>query len=569
MVPGMDSVTRILSHEATRGRAATYLWLGLIVVVAAAVRGFHLGARPFWIDEMYSVWFSQRTWTELWTLVPAIETHSPLYYTLLKAWAWLEDYREWWLRTLSVVASVLCIPVIYAVVTRMSVGAEKQWCGLAAAGALALNHVQLMYAQETRPYALLSLAVGVTLFGVASFYAIVTAAPGPGREQAAKPVIPDGKDARLTATLVIACAFSTALWLHNTALVLFGLPVILLAIGILRLSQRPAHDFAWLALAGLLVLVLWSPNIRWITGNVSALRQSFWLHPPGVRDVAMSLVELFGYMNGQLIPWVFALALNVAMAGFTALGLLKALRVAPHAAFAATVILCVPIAICVLVSWAVVPIFLVRTLVWVAFGQAAALGWFIALGRPEFLFARAGMVASVAAITIAAMFHRQPAGDPWPDAVRSLRADAAHTSLIVFAPNFLEFPIRWYGGSPTADQEFLPMPAPFPALGRSAYPSGLRGEPAIEPTDVALLARHVAGKQQVWIVSRNYHLFDREGFLYMYLQCSRGPPQTLVTLGELRLWRFGPATVDDRESQSCLRQVYEAREQAVRASPST
>ena len=168
MVPGMDSVTRILSHEATRGRAATYLWLGLIVVVAAAVRGFHLGARPFWIDEMYSVWFSQRTWSELWTLVPAIETHSPLSYTLLKAWAWLGDYREWWLRTLSVVASVLCIPVIYAVVTGMSVGAEKQWCGLAAAGALALNHVQLMYAQETRPYALLSLAVGVTLFGLAS-----------------------------------------------------------------------------------------------------------------------------------------------------------------------------------------------------------------------------------------------------------------------------------------------------------------------------------------------------------------------------------------------------------------
>ena len=569
MVRGVDSVTRILSHEATRGRAATYLWLSLIVVVAAAVRGFHLGARPFWIDEMYSVWFSQRTWTELWTLVPAIETHSPLYYTLLKAWAWLGDYREWWLRTLSVVASVLCIPVIYAVVTRMSVGAEKQWCGLAAAAALALDRVQILYAQETRPYALLSLALGFTLLGLASFYAIVTAAADPGRKQVAKPATLDGTDARLTATLVITCAFSTASWLHSTALVLVGLPVTLLAIGILRLSQRPAHDFVWLALAGLAVLVLWSPNIRWIAGDVSALRQGFWLHPPGVRDVATSLLELFGYVNRQLLPWFFALVLNVAMAGFTALGLLKAIRVAPHAAFATIVILCVPIAICVLVSWTVVPIFLTRTLVWVAFGQAAAWGWFIVLGRREFLFARAGMVASVAALTIVAMFHHWPTGDPWPDAVRSLRADAARTSLIVFVPNFLEFPIRWYGGNPTVDQEFLPMPAPFPALSRSAYPSGLRGEPAIEATDVALLARHVAGKEQVWIVSRDYRLFDRNGFLYMYLQCSRGPPQTLVTLGELRLWRFGLATVDDREDQSCLRQIYEATQRAVRASPST
>jgi hypothetical protein len=113
------------------------------------------------------------------------------------------------------------------------------------------------------------------------------------------------------------------------------------------------------------------------------------------------------------------------------------------------------------------------------------------------------------------------------------------------------------------------MPAPFPALSRSAYPSGLRGEPAIEATDVALLARRVAGKEQVWIVSRHYRLFDRNGILYMYLQCSRGPPQTLVTLGELRLWRFGLATVDDREGQSCLRQIYEATQRAVRASPST
>jgi hypothetical protein len=517
------------------------------------LRGFHLGAQPFWIDEMYSVWFSQRTWSELWTLVPAIETHSPFYYTLLKAWAWLlGDYREASLRALTVVASVLCIPVVYAVVTRMSVGAEKQSCGLAAAGALAVNQVQIVYAQQARPYAFSSLAVGLTLFGLASFYAIVTAAADPGRKPVAQPAAPQGTQARLTATLVIACALSAALWLHHTALVLVGLPVTLLAIGILRLSQRPAHDFAWLALAAFLALILWSPNIRWIAGNVSALHQGFWLQPPGLADVAASLGVLFGYVNRQWIPWFFLIVLNVAMAGFTALGLLKAFRVAPHAALATTVILFAPIALSVLVSWTVMPIFLTRTLAWVTLGQAAAWGWFIALGRAEFLFARAALVASVAAITIVARFHHQLAVHPWPDAVRTLRADADHTSLIVFVPNFVEFPIRWYGGSPTADQEFLPMPAPFPALGRPEYPSGLRGEPAIEPTDVAVLARHVAGKQHVWIVAQDYRLFDSQGLLYMYLQCSRGPPQNL-TLGSIRIWRFGPATLDDRKNQSCLR----------------
>src|SRR5215469_9257208 len=231
MVSGVDSLARVPSRDAIPGRGAIYLWLGLIVVIGAALRAFHLDAQPLWLDEMYSVWFSQRSWSELWTLVPAIEPHSPFYYTLLKAWAWLlSDYREWWLRALSVLASVLCIPVVYAAVTRISVGAQRQWCGLAAAGALALNPVQIIYARDARPYALLSLAVALALFGLASFYAIVTAPADVGRK--------GGAEARFLATVMIAGGLSAAFWLHDTAPLLFGLPVALLALGILRVSPR-------------------------------------------------------------------------------------------------------------------------------------------------------------------------------------------------------------------------------------------------------------------------------------------------------------------------------------------
>ncbi len=61
--------------------------LGLIVALAAAVRFPALDSEPFWLDEMFSVWFSRQPLQELWAVVPRYETHPPLFYTVLKAWA--------------------------------------------------------------------------------------------------------------------------------------------------------------------------------------------------------------------------------------------------------------------------------------------------------------------------------------------------------------------------------------------------------------------------------------------------------------------------------------------------
>ena len=547
------ATARMSSRTATERRHAIAVCLGLIVIVGAALRLFHLGARPFWVDEMYSVWFSQRTWSELWTLVPAIDTHPPLYYSLLKAWASFPGhYSEWWVRALSAAASILCIPVTYAVVTRVSVGTEKHRCGIAAAAAMALNQVQIIYAQDARPYAMLSLTVGLTLLGLAMFYArarapvVVPADPArlPGADHASS---------RAAAALLTGCALAAAFWFHNTAVVLLGLPVMLIALGILRISQERGRDFRGLALAALLALALWSPNIRWIVQDTSAVDRHFWVQPPKWSAVVGVVQGLFGCADPGLARESVRLLIDVALGAFTVLGVFKALKVVPHAAIATILILVLPIALSTLISLTIVPILLIRPLIWVAFAQAAALGWFIALGRREFLLARAVMVAVISTIALAALFRHQDTPDPWPAAASYLRADADRSSLVVFVPNFLEFPIRWYGEGPTVGQEFLPMPAPFPALHRRVYPSGLRAVPGIEPSDVAVLAHHAARMQQVWIVSRHYELYDAKALLYRYLQCTRGAPRILASAGDLRLWRFGPATRDERAEQDCDR----------------
>jgi mannosyltransferase len=542
-----------------RDKRLIRLSLALIIATGAAVRICHIGTEPFWIDEMYSVWFSQRSLRELWTLVPHIETHSPLFYTALKCWTltW-GSYSAWSVRSLSCIASVLCIPVAYRIVAGLSTAAGRQAAGLAAAGALALDPVQIVYAQDARPYALLTLAVGIALLGLGWLYENILARAQIAVASPAGPT-PHRSAPRGTALLVLVCGLSVALWLHNTAVLLVGVTITLLSIGVLSASKSRAEDLTWLALTGAAALVVWSPNAFWVTETMANPYRGSWLQPPTLRNIAVALDTLVGSGGIAGVRPIARAAVSALLIAITLRGLLKAFRASRPIASAAALVLCVPLLCSVLVSWTVTPIFLPRTMIWIAFAQAAAIGWFVALGRPNLMWARAGLSATVAGVAILMFFLHHDNGDHWPAVVKGLRADHSDTSLVVFVPNFLEIPIRWYGDNPGAGNDFLPMPAAFPALGwRRLYPSGLLAEPSILRTDVPVLAARAAGKQSVWLVSRFYQLFDPESLLYKYLLCSRGEPLPLATSGSLGVWRYGPILDEQDGPSSCLASIVNA-----------
>ncbi|MDH5477593.1 MAG: hypothetical protein OEY50_04625, partial [Nitrospinota bacterium] len=76
-----------------------HLWiLGAMTLAGAALRFFLIDKESLWMDEAYSVWFSQRPLGELWSQVPAYETHPPFYYTILKGWTFLFGQGEGALR---------------------------------------------------------------------------------------------------------------------------------------------------------------------------------------------------------------------------------------------------------------------------------------------------------------------------------------------------------------------------------------------------------------------------------------------------------------------------------------
>src|SRR5438046_9525518 len=108
---------------ALQPRADAFRWLRRItpvqtgfafVLLAFGVRAIGLGARPLWLDEAYSAWFSARGWNYLWTVVPTYETHPPFYYSILKLWRNVASGTPDGLRILSALFSLATIPVAIA-----------------------------------------------------------------------------------------------------------------------------------------------------------------------------------------------------------------------------------------------------------------------------------------------------------------------------------------------------------------------------------------------------------------------------------------------------------------------
>ncbi len=123
------------------------LLLIFIILLAFALRLYHLDYQSFWSDEGISVLRAQQSVPEIIETLPA--DHVPLYFIALHYWIPLTGESDFALRLFSVLASMLVIPFIY----RLGKELFNSPTGLIAALITAINPFQIYYAQETRMYA--------------------------------------------------------------------------------------------------------------------------------------------------------------------------------------------------------------------------------------------------------------------------------------------------------------------------------------------------------------------------------------------------------------------------------
>jgi len=137
----------------------------IILIIASAMRFFHLEYQSVWLDEIASITEANPTvkWSDLEITIVTSDPHPQLYFVFLKSLFILFGYSIFVARFFSAIVGVLGVFSIYLLGKEIM----NKNVGLISAFLLAINAFHLNYSQEVRMYSLLM------LFTVLSFYRMV------------------------------------------------------------------------------------------------------------------------------------------------------------------------------------------------------------------------------------------------------------------------------------------------------------------------------------------------------------------------------------------------------------
>ncbi len=147
-------------RAAARARSRAFWIVAGLTTLAAVLRFATLGVQAYHHDEIVTASRVLRGgFGHAMDAVGFSESAPPLYYALAWLWTQVTGTGEFGLRSLSAVAGVATVPVVYLVGLEL----RGRRAGLMAAALVAVNPMLLWYSQEARAYALLALLCAVSL----------------------------------------------------------------------------------------------------------------------------------------------------------------------------------------------------------------------------------------------------------------------------------------------------------------------------------------------------------------------------------------------------------------------
>ena len=234
----------------SRRPGATALAVTLLTLLGAGLRFWRIGHQSLWYDEALTLDLAHHTFGQMLSLVRHTEGEPPLYFSLAWIWARVFGYGDAALRSLSAVAGVAAIPVMYGAGARLL----SRRAGLIAAALTACSPLLIWYSQEARSYSLLVFTAALSLL---AFAHLLSPRPSAG----------------WLATWALAAVLAAAS--HYYAVLI----VVPEAIWLLWIHRRsPAMWLAVCAVGVAGVLLIWfaigqkSSDAPWITGAPLSLR---------------------------------------------------------------------------------------------------------------------------------------------------------------------------------------------------------------------------------------------------------------------------------------------------------
>jgi hypothetical protein len=504
MFERFDIATTGTATDKADALVARTFWVivALILAIGLIFRLPGLGTRSLWIDELYSAWFSSRSFAELWRDVPLYEPHPPFYYTLLKLWRSVFGNSELGLRSLSLVASLATILVLAVSGRLIKAGPASQVAGLLAATLLAINYANIRDAQNARPYALQAFVCTVAVIAALVLVARLSRqarAIGPG-------------EGWLAPALVLGVFTGCALWIHNTSLfIAFGIWCGLLLSLIALPGKQRFRDFAIYAAAGLLALVVWAPDVPlFLAQSRTFMGLAFWLTPK-TRDLYSAWMLLLGE------NWL-ALAVSFAL---LALGLYRLARSAPVLALPIAAILLIPLYALLAVSFSLKPIYIQRLFAWmvplaflvIAYGMLTAtrLKW------PRLVLVVA--VISFAATKSAMDFDRP--FDDWKALVAEIARDAQPNDVVIAVPAEGSIAVDYYASRQAHFPPVVCVPGCYPQRHLPRIYMSNFGAPQLIEADGKIVEQALATHGRVWLIEVSVQLYDPKSIVRSRIAAAR------------------------------------------------
>ena len=444
--------------------------LGLITLLCIALRVYQIGSASLWTDEIFSRYYADIFGLHyLLTDGLSSEPTPPTYYLLLRGWMALWGDSEAALRSLSAVASTLCIPVTYFL------GRELLGRSQAVVGSLlfALCPLSLYFAQEARVYTLLMLAATIVLWAAAVFQ----------------------RNPRSVSAAVFYALFATlCLYLHATGVLFVASCAASVWLFLLMQGVGGRQGLLkWTALNAFVLLL----GIPYFLHMMAASHGGGldWMPKMSIRTLVYTTSVV---VSGELTPYPWpGLLLAAAVFGTLVVSLFLH-RLPSRASVTLIGVPCLFVALVSLLSIAR-PIMLPRVLVWTLVPLCLiAASQLLVPGRARY----AVLLSLLAAFGTGLFFQMTNPGsdkEPWREAMHAVSPQLERADLVVLSPLSDPMVLTYY--APRVTNVRL-----WDASLRPTIMNGAAERLHVPYITEAEILQAIAAKQSVWVLSNGLDL---------------------------------------------------------------